>query len=174
MPLFYQIVSSPMGEILVAGNGFAVTQVRHGIDRRLLAAEFHLEHEDATAMDRHGYIREVCDSISRFLKGETNRIDVAIQVQGTDFQRKVWHALRQIPYGMTVSYSDVAEYLGMPEAFRAVANACGDNPVPLIVPCHRVLHKNGDTSGFAWGEDAKRFLLELEWQQAPVVCDWAA
>ncbi len=173
MALAYQIFTSPIGAILVAGSGFAVTQVRRGNDRHKLAADFQLEHEYASPLDRSGYIREACAAIAAFLNGDTNRIDVAIQVDGTDFQRKVWHALRQIPYGKTVSYSDIADTIGSPDAFRAVANACGHNPVPLIIPCHRVIHKSGDFNGFGWGPDAKRFLLELEWEHTLATGEYA-
>jgi AraC family transcriptional regulator of adaptative response/methylated-DNA-[protein]-cysteine methyltransferase len=174
MGLAYQIFTSPIGEILVAGNGFAISHVRHGDDRERLAADFQREHEHASALDRAGYVRNACGAIADFLNGETTRIDVAVQLDGTEFQRKVWHELRQIPYGKTVSYSEVAQAIGVPGAFRAVANACGNNPVPLIIPCHRVIHKSGDMSGFAWGKDAKRFLLELEWEYVTSVDDYVA
>lgn len=174
MVLAYQIFSSPLGEILVAGSSFAISYVKRGNDRNQLANDFLLEHQYATPLDRSGYVREACAAIAGFLTGQTTRIDIAVQVDGTEFQRKVWHELRQIPYGKTASYSDVAETIGAPGAFRAVANACGDNPVPLIVPCHRVIHKNGDMSGFGWGVDAKRFLLELEWERVTSVDDYVA
>jgi AraC family transcriptional regulator of adaptative response/methylated-DNA-[protein]-cysteine methyltransferase len=166
MPLAFQIFSSPIGEILVAGTGYAVTDVKHGTDKNQLAADFRLEHDYASPFDRSGYIREACWVIAAYLSGKTQRIDLAIQTDGTEFERKVWHELRQIPYGKTVSYSAVAEAIGSKDAFRAVANACGDNPVPLIIPCHRVIHKNGDMHGFGWGKDTKKFLLDLEREQA--------
>lgn len=162
MAIAFQIFSSPIGEILVAGNSFAVTQVKWGEDKHQLSADFRLDNADATPFDRSGYIYEACSAIANYLNGKTTRIDVAVQTGGTDFERKVWHELRQIRYGKTTSYSAIAEAIGAPDAFRAVANACGNNPVPLIIPCHRVIHKNGDVSGFAWGKEAKKFLLELE------------
>jgi AraC family transcriptional regulator of adaptative response/methylated-DNA-[protein]-cysteine methyltransferase len=162
MKLAYQIFSSPIGEILVAGNAFAITQVKHGTDKSLLAAEFRMENEDASVFDSTGYVKDACKVISDYLHGKVHHIDVAVQLDGTEFQRKVWHAISQIPYGSTSNYSAIAESLGMPEAFRAVANACGDNPVPLIIPCHRVVHKSGEMSGFAWGIEAKKYLLNME------------
>jgi AraC family transcriptional regulator of adaptative response/methylated-DNA-[protein]-cysteine methyltransferase len=166
LPLSYQIFSSPLGEILVAGSGFAVSHVLKGADRNQLVAEFHLDHEGASPIDNSGYIREACDRIAAYLNCESQRIDVAIQVDGTDFERKVWHALRQIPYGATASYSEIAQAVGAPDAFRAVANACASNPVPLIIPCHRAVHKSGTHVGFGWGKEAKEFLLALERQHA--------
>lgn len=165
MALVYQIFTSPLGEILVAGSGFAVTRVMKGDDKHQLSADFRLQHEDASPVDKSGYIREACSAIAAYLNGKTTRIDVAVQVGGTEFQRKVWHELRQIPYGKTMSYSAIAEAIDAPDAFRAVANACGDNPVPLIIPCHRVVHKSGNAVGFGWGADAKHYLLELEQRQ---------
>jgi AraC family transcriptional regulator of adaptative response/methylated-DNA-[protein]-cysteine methyltransferase len=172
--IFYQVFSSTLGEILVAGNSFAVTHVIRGNDKYLLTADFRLTYEDASPLDRGGYIRESCGAISDYLHSKATRIDVAVQLQGTDFQRKVWHEIRQIPYGKTATYSDLAEAIGMPDAFRAVANACGSNPVPLIIPCHRVVHKNGDGLGFAWGPEAKQFLLNLEREHVAAPADHAS
>ncbi len=124
-----------------------------------------MRHDNAAPFDRSGYIREACSAIGEFLSGRAQRIDIAIQVEGSEFERRVWSELRQIPYGKTTYYSAIAEAIGSPDASRAVANACNSNPVPLVVPCHRVIHKNGDISGFAWGEEAKKFLLSLERQQ---------
>lgn len=174
MALSYQIFSSPIGEILVAGTGFSVTQIKCGEDRHLLASEFRLDHEYASPLDKSGYLREACGAIMAFLKGESARIDVTIQADGTEFQRKVWHTLRQIPYGRTASYSDIANIIGAPDAFRAVAGACSHNPVPLVIPCHRIIHKSGDFTGFAWGENAKRYLLELEWEHTMATGDFVA
>jgi AraC family transcriptional regulator of adaptative response/methylated-DNA-[protein]-cysteine methyltransferase len=166
MSLAFQIFSSRIGEILVAGSSYAVTHVMQGDDRNRLASDFHMKYEGGAPFDRSGYIREACSVIANYLNGESQRNDIAIQVEGSEFERRVWNELRQIPYGKTTSYSAIAESIGAPDAFRAVANACGSNPVPLIIPCHRVIHKNGDISGFAWGDDAKRFLLDMERQAA--------
>jgi len=166
MALAFQIFASPIGEILVAGTGYCVMHVMRGDDKHRLAADFRLEYDEATPLDRSGYIREGCTSIAAYLRGAIRNIDLAFQTGGTDFQRKVWHELRLIPYGETRTYGDIAKAIGEPEAFRAVANACGKNPVPLIVPCHRAVHKDSDMSGFSWGAEAKQFLLDLEQKAA--------
>jgi len=85
-----------------------------------------------------------------------------LDLLGTPFQRKVWRALRRIPAGRTASYQDIARTLGAPKASRAVAGACGANPVSITVPCHRIVHRNGSISGYRWGVKRKQKLLALE------------
>jgi O-6-methylguanine DNA methyltransferase len=85
-----------------------------------------------------------------------------IQPHGTPFQQTVWQALRTIPNGKTASYTDIARQIGKPKAFRAVAAACKANPIALLIPCHRVLNKNGSISGYRWGVQIKEHLLEME------------
>ncbi|MEM0155073.1 MAG: methylated-DNA--[protein]-cysteine S-methyltransferase [Thermoplasmataceae archaeon] len=106
--------------------------------------------------DTNNYISGILD----YLKGKV--VDVPLDFHGTDFQLKVWGAIRRIPHGTTVTYSDVADMIGKPKAVRAVANACASNPVPLIVPCHRVIRKGGNLGGYGLGLERKRQLLELE------------
>ena len=89
-------------------------------------------------------------------------LNLPVDVQGTEFQKRVWSAIRKIPYGETLSYDSIAEMIGAPRSYRAVANACAANPVPLIVPCHRVVRKNGDLGGYGLGIARKEFLLEME------------
>jgi O-6-methylguanine DNA methyltransferase len=86
-----------------------------------------------------------------------------VDPKGTDFQKSVWRALREIPVGATVTYSELARRIGRPESVRAVAAACGANPIAVIVPCHRVIGKDGSLTGYAWGGvEKKRMLLERE------------
>jgi AraC family transcriptional regulator of adaptative response/methylated-DNA-[protein]-cysteine methyltransferase len=94
------------------------------------------------------------------LRGQ--EVKLPLDVRGTDFQLKVWTALQQIPIGSTRSYSEVAAIIGEPTAVRAVANACGSNPVPLIIPCHRVIRKDGSLGGYGLGLPRKRALLAKE------------
>jgi AraC family transcriptional regulator of adaptative response/methylated-DNA-[protein]-cysteine methyltransferase len=87
---------------------------------------------------------------------------VATDIQGTEFQRTVWHAIAQIPSGQTISYRELATRAGRPDAIRAVASACGANPLPLVIPCHRVIASDGSLGGFIWGLPYKQALLERE------------
>lgn len=87
---------------------------------------------------------------------------VPLDVKGTDFQLRVWQALRQIPFGETRTYQQVAEAIGQPRAVRSVATAIGQNPIAMLIPCHRVIHSDGTTGEYHWGRDLKRRLLEWE------------
>ena len=102
------------------------------------------------------------EQIMAFLEGKRQQLDFPIRMVGTPFQQRVWHALQQIPYGTTRTYGEIATAIGNPRASRAVGMACNKNPLLLIVPCHRVVGVNGKLVGFAYGTDAKRWLLELE------------
>ena len=107
-------------------------------------------------------LHESAQQILAFLDGKRQQLDFPIRMVGTPFQQRVWHALQQIPYGTTRTYGEIAAAIGNPRASRAVGMACNKNPLPFIVPCHRVVGANGNLTGFAYGTDAKRWLLELE------------
>jgi len=104
----------------------------------------------------------VLDQIHGYLRGELQTFTAPMDVRGTPFQREVWDAISAIPYGETVSYSDLAEEIGRPKAQRAVGQAVGANPTPIVVPCHRVIGKSGKLVGFAGGLPLKERLLMLE------------
>jgi AraC family transcriptional regulator of adaptative response/methylated-DNA-[protein]-cysteine methyltransferase len=89
-------------------------------------------------------------------------LDLPLDIRGTAFQRRVWQALQQIPVGTTASYGDIAKVIGMPKAVRAVAQACGANTLAVAIPCHRVIRNDGTLSGYRWGVERKRALLERE------------
>ncbi|MBR5842952.1 MAG: methylated-DNA--[Bacteroidaceae bacterium] len=107
-------------------------------------------------------LREAEQQIMAYLEGKRQQLDFPIRIMGTPFQQRVWHALQQIPYGTTRTYGEIATAIGNPRASRAVGMACNKNPLLLIVPCHRVVGANGKLTGFAYGTDAKQWLLELE------------
>ena len=107
-------------------------------------------------------LREVEHQITAFLRGERRQLDFPIRMVGTPFQQRVWQALQQIPYGATRTYGEIATAIGNLRASRAVGMACNKNPLLLIVPCHRVVGANGKLVGFAYGTEAKRWLLEVD------------
>ena len=107
-------------------------------------------------------LHESAQQILSFLNGKRQQLDFPIRMIGTPFQQRVWRALQQIPYGTTRTYGAIATIIGNPRASRAVGMACNKNPLLLIVPCHRVIGANGKLTGFAYGTDAKQWLLELE------------
>lgn len=100
--------------------------------------------------------------INEYLSGRRRHFDIPVSFCGTDFQKKVWFALLDIDYGETKCYGDIADFLGVPSANRAVGNAVGANPIAIIVPCHRVIRKNGDLGNYAYGKEIKKDLLHLE------------
>ncbi len=106
--------------------------------------------------------KEVLSQLKRYLKGELKRFNCSSDIKGTPFERKVWLALAKIPYGKTRSYQDIAQAIGHPKAFRAVGNANGRNSLPLIVPCHRVIHSGGGLGGYGHGLEVKKQLLDFE------------
>jgi methylated-DNA-[protein]-cysteine S-methyltransferase len=106
--------------------------------------------------------RNILGQLKKFLKGDLKRFDCKLDFEGTPFQKKVWSTLAKIPYGQTRSYREIAQAIGHSKAFRAVGNANGQNPIPLIIPCHRVIENNGGLGGYGHGIGVKRRLLELE------------
>jgi methylated-DNA-[protein]-cysteine S-methyltransferase len=108
---------------------------------------------------------EVIRQLRAYFRGELKKFDLPLSMEGTDFQLRVWNALREIPYGETISYAQLAERIGNPKAVRAVGLANGSNPIPIIVPCHRVIGSDGSLTGFGGGLSTKKMLLELESNQ---------
>jgi O-6-methylguanine DNA methyltransferase len=109
-----------------------------------------------------GLNKRVLTQLRKYLEGKLKKFDCPLDMEGTAFQKRVWSALKKIPYGKTRSYADVARIIGHPKAFRAVGNANGSNPVPIIVPCHRVIESNGGLGGYGSGIGLKERLLEFE------------
>jgi methylated-DNA-[protein]-cysteine S-methyltransferase len=106
--------------------------------------------------------RNVLNQLRKYLKGDLKQFDCKLDLKGTSFQKKVWTALSRIPYGQTRSYKEVAQAISHPKAFRAVGNSNGQNSIPLIIPCHRVIESNGELGGFGHGVKVKRQLLDFE------------
>ena len=110
----------------------------------------------------HQKNKDFLDQLRKYLKGELQRFDCKLDFRGTPFQKRVWSALTKIPYGQTRSYKEIAQAIGHPKAFRAVGNANGQNSIPLIIPCHRVIESNGRLGGFGHGVKVKKQLLDFE------------
>lgn len=107
-------------------------------------------------------LRKVEEQVNQYLNGERTTFSVQLDLRGTPFQRRVWNALLQIPYGCTATYKDIACTAGSPGAARAVGQANNRNPIPIIVPCHRVIGSNGSLTGYGGGMHIKEWLLKLE------------
>jgi len=117
------------------------------------------------------YLFGIFDQLKEYFAGTRKKFDVPLDIEGTDFQKRVWNELRNIPYGKTISYKTLSEKLGDVKAIRAVGKANGQNPIAIIIPCHRVIGANGSLVGYAGGLDIKEKLLHLEGALNPELFD---
>jgi methylated-DNA-[protein]-cysteine S-methyltransferase len=161
-PEFTQsVVASPIGPLTLVAAGRTLAGVYLDAQRHLPAIV-----ADAGPASRDGPdaapLAAAASQLAEYFAGQRTQFDLPIEMAGTDFQRRVWAALREIPYGETVSYGELARDLGKAAASRAVGLANGKNPVSIIVPCHRVVGSDGSLTGYGGGLDRKRFLLDLE------------
>lgn len=162
MSIHYTTAASPLGRLLVARTERGVCVVSLADSDHALQAQLRREYPLAEVRrDRNGLAAAV-RALLRHLAGRQPRLDLPLDVRGTAFQIRVWEELRRIPYGQTRSYGEVAQAIGKPKAARAVGAACGSNPVPLIIPCHRVVRGGGALGGYGLGLPRKRRLLEAE------------
>ena len=156
----YRSIDSPIGLLTVAGQGESLTHlVIEGAAHPPTRRERWVE--DAAAFP------DVVAQLVAYFAGERTGFDAALRPAGTSFQKRVWDALSEIPYGETRSYGEIARRIGQPGAARAVGLANGRNPIAVIVPCHRVIGANGTLTGYAGGLQAKRALLDLEQTRRP-------
>lgn len=115
----------------------------------------------------HLFIQSLYDQLEQYLAKERTRFELPLDLRGTDFQKRVWDRLMEIPYGATVAYGELAREIGIPGGSRAIGGATGSNPVPIVVPCHRVVGTSGNLVGFGGGIELKERLLELEGARIP-------
>jgi methylated-DNA-[protein]-cysteine S-methyltransferase len=157
--MFYCYHTTPIGELLLAGDddALAVIGFPQGAMRRDPERDW-IYNEKPFA--------NVIAQLDEYFAGERKDFDLPLNLEGTAFQLSVLEALQQIPYGETCSYRDVAEKIGKPKAVRAVGAANGRNPIPIVVPCHRVIGASGSLTGFGGGLETKRALLLLEAENA--------
>jgi AraC family transcriptional regulator of adaptative response/methylated-DNA-[protein]-cysteine methyltransferase len=162
MKIDYAITDCELGKMLVARTDKGVCAVTFGDDQNVLTEKLFAEYPQATISADETNLKEYVEAILQNLAGRNKRIVLPIDVQATAFQMQVWEALRKIPYGETVSYKELAEKLGNAKAVRAVARACATNRVAVVIPCHRVVGSDGNLSGYRWGVERKRKLLDAE------------
>jgi methylated-DNA-[protein]-cysteine S-methyltransferase len=156
----FTTLESPIGELHIATEGGGVSAVyfdrpRGDILRRWIR-------DDGSDGAPSAELGDACAQLRAYFRGELRVFALPLSMAGTPFQRRVWDALRRIPFGVTVSYGEIARWIAAPDAFRAVGAANGQNPVPIIVPCHRVIGASGALTGFGGGIERKRWLLEHE------------
>lgn len=152
----YRHIDSPIGPLLVAAEDAGLRLIEFQAPRHPVARGDDWREGD------HPLLRRAQAQLDEYFAGRRRRFDLPLAPQGTAFQRGVWFELAAIPYGATVSYAQLAARVGRPAATRAVGAANGRNPLPIVLPCHRVIGTDGSLTGFGGGLPRKRFLLELE------------
>jgi len=157
--MYYCYLDTPIGELLLAGDDDALSLVGfpEGVMRRDPQPDWIYNEKPFAA---------AIQQLNEYFAGKRQEFDLPLRLDGTEFQMLVLQELRRIPYGETTSYGDIAERIGRPKAVRAVGAANGRNPIPIIVPCHRVIGASGDLTGFGGGLDTKEKLLRLESENA--------
>jgi AraC family transcriptional regulator of adaptative response/methylated-DNA-[protein]-cysteine methyltransferase len=160
--VIYTSVPCRLGRVLVAATAHGVCAVKLGSADEELVRLLESEFPKATLDAGDAQLRRWTAAIVRSVDGARNSAALPLDIRGTAFQTRVWKALQQIPRGETRSYGAIARAIGRPTAARAVAQACGANPVCIAIPCHRVVQENGGLGGYHWGIDRKRALLEVE------------
>ncbi len=153
--MFFTVCDTPVGPLLVAGDAEALRVIAFPDERRRATPEPDWRRSDDT-------MRAAAQQIQAYFAGARSGFDLSLEPEGTAFQKRVWQALRSIPFGTTISYGELAARLGKPTASRAVGAANGANPIPIIIPCHRVIGADGSLTGFGGGLHIKRWLLEHE------------
>jgi AraC family transcriptional regulator of adaptative response/methylated-DNA-[protein]-cysteine methyltransferase len=166
----YALVETSLGTLIVAATARGVCRIAFGASEAELAKLL----PSATLHRDDAKLAPFSAAIADYVEGRATSLDLPLDVRGSEFRRRVWDALAAIPRGATRSYADVARSIGMPRAARAVANACGANPVALAIPCHRVVASDGGIGGYRWGIGRKRALLAREGAGYDVAFDTAA
>jgi methylated-DNA-[protein]-cysteine S-methyltransferase len=161
--VYYHLLPSPIGGLLLVSDGDALTGL------------FLSDHKGGPAPQPEwrrdeGAFKAVCEQLTEYFAGNLHDFDVRLAPAGTEFQKKVWQELCRIPFGSSISYSELAQRIEQPAASRAVGRANGQNPISIIVPCHRVIGTDGTLTGYGGGIERKKWLLEHEarWRD-PVV-----
>ena len=157
--LRYTLVESPLGPILVAGGGQGLRRINFQAGNAPLEIPPQWERDDEA-------LRDAAQQLRAYFAGSLRTFELPLRAEGTPFQHRVWEQLRAIPYGETRTYGELAGRLGQPTASRAVGAANGQNPLPIVVPCHRVIGSTGKLTGFYGGVHLKDFLLGLERRHA--------
>jgi AraC family transcriptional regulator, regulatory protein of adaptative response / methylated-DNA-[protein]-cysteine methyltransferase len=160
--LRFAIGQSSLGAVLVASSQKGVACILMGDDPDALARQLQDRFRNAQLVDGDAQYQALVAQVVGLIEAPNRGLDLPLDVRGTAFQQQVWQALREIPPGQTLSYADVASKIGAPKATRAVANACAANSLAVAIPCHRVVGSHGSLSGYRWGVERKRALLDLE------------
>jgi len=158
----FAIIPCSLGHVLVALSAHGIIALFLGDDIDELREELEHRFPAATLEEGGDALDAITAQVVAFVESPAQELKVPLDIRGTAFQQSVWGMLRKIPAGTTASYSQIAQRIGHPAAMRAVAQACAANPLAIVVPCHRVVRSDGGLSGYRWGVQRKRALLERE------------
>jgi len=156
--IYYDIIDSALGKCTIAVSERGLCSLRMMAESNYLKSEFPKTELVKDSMKTKKYSKVIGD----YLNGKDVNLELVCDLHGTKFQKQVWQELQNIPAGQTCYYSELAKKIGKPKAFRAVATTCANNPVALVVPCHRVVPKSGGVGQYLYGSNLKKKLLELE------------
>lgn len=154
----YSKISTAIGELILVAQDESLVAILHESESDRLMLAF----PEAVETVENNFLKDVAQQITEYLNGERLSFDLPINPVGTEFQKQIWQQLLEIPYGETSSYMEVAQKIGNESAIRAAGTACGANPIPLVIPCHRVMSRDGSLGGFRWGLPTKHKLVLLE------------
>ncbi|CAN5165002.1 methylated-DNA--[protein]-cysteine S-methyltransferase [soil metagenome] len=158
MTSYYEHIETPVGDLRIA-----VDEAGRLCRVAFLSEAARRGHDPAERGARRGGAADAAAAqLREYFDGQRREFDLPLALEGSDFQRKVWRALLDVPYGATASYGEIARRIGAPLKARAVGRANGDNPIPIVVPCHRIIGSDGALTGYGGGLHVKRYLLELE------------
>jgi len=155
---------SSLGLVLVAMSEGGIRAIFLGDDQNELLQDLERRFPHARLMQGGDDVTAAASEVVAWIEDPRRSFDLPLDLHGTPFQLRVWKVLREIPFGKTTTYAAIAHAIGAPKAVRAVAQACGANPLAVVIPCHRVLRADGDISGYRWGIERKRKLLAREQQ----------
>lgn len=162
MKIFYTVMRCPVGLLLVGATERGLCAVRFGDSEKKLERALRQEYPAAHIQRDEVCLRAWVKAMGEYFRGRQLDPKLPLDVQATAFQQRVWQELKKIPYGQTRSYGEIAREIGRPKAARAVARACATNPVPIVIPCHRVIRGDGSLGGYGGGLARKRALLLRE------------
>ncbi|PQZ93288.1 MULTISPECIES: bifunctional DNA-binding transcriptional regulator/O6-methylguanine-DNA methyltransferase Ada [Pseudomonas] len=162
--ILFAVGQCSLGAILVAQSARGVCAILLGDEPEPLVRDLQDQFPRAELVGADGHFEQLVAQVVGFIEAPALGLGLPLDVRGTAFQQRVWQALRDIPAGSTASYAEIAERIGAPKSFRAVAQACGANRLAVAIPCHRVVRSNGELSGYRWGVERKQQLLERESQ----------
>jgi AraC family transcriptional regulator, regulatory protein of adaptative response / methylated-DNA-[protein]-cysteine methyltransferase len=163
----YVVTETSLGTAVVGVTGLGICAVLFGEDRSSLEADLAVRFPGRLLREADEPGPWARRALACVEGRSTDSGDLALDLKGTEFQKEVWSTLREIPFGKTATYSQLASRIGRPSSVRAVARACGANPLAVVVPCHRVLRGDGSISGYRWGVERKRLLLAREQVGSP-------